>query len=63
MFTLLNFFNFADSRVCDLKEKLEIISERKAQLEKLLDTREKLSREVNQRAICKSKRLDMAKEV
>ncbi|KAK3907966.1 Laminin subunit gamma-1 [Frankliniella fusca] len=63
MFTLLNFFNFADQRVGDLKAKVEVVGERKAELEKLLSKREMLARERNNRAAMKTKKKDFAKEV
>lgn len=63
MFNLLNFFNFADSRVSELGDKLKIIGRRQAELKTMLETREQFSREFNQRAIVKAKRIDHAKEV
>lgn len=63
MFTLLNFFSFADSRIHQLNAKVEIVGERKAKLVELLDTREQISRELNQRAYLKSKRLNNAEEI
>lgn len=63
MFNLLNFYSFADSRVSELVDKLDVIGARKSEMDQLLEKQEKHSREVNQRAVNKGKRLDYAKEV
>ncbi|KAJ1527893.1 hypothetical protein ONE63_007829 [Megalurothrips usitatus] len=63
MFDILNFFNFADTRVGELAVKLDVVTERKKTMEDYLERREKLSRELNQRALSKGKREDAAKEV
>lgn len=63
MFNLLNFFHFADTRVNELADKLQIIGQCKGEVDELLGKREMLSRETNQRALIKSKRADYVKEV
>lgn len=63
MFNLLNFFSFADARVHELVDKLEVIDQCKSEAGQLLEKREMLSREINQRALTKVKRADYAKEI
>ncbi|XP_026277044.1 M protein, serotype 5-like [Frankliniella occidentalis] len=63
MFTLLNFFNFADARVTELKDKLDIVGERKSQLSELLAKREQIAREKNERAEKKVKMQDRAQQI
>ena len=63
MFNFLNFYCFADSRVSELVDKLDVITQRKSDMDEYLAKNEMLAREVNQRAINKGKRLKYVEEV